>query len=120
MGKHTPTLWFVMEGKSYIFHTWNSMSCAVLRSLGAVLEWHENPQKSNEESWENLKRATACVNAFHSSEGREIATEQITEGLVWEMVDGLKQAEEWLEGWASAEPYISEIRALLAKLEPKG
>lgn len=30
------------------------------------------------------------------------------------MQDGLKAAEEWLSGWASAEPYLSRIQAALA------
>lgn len=32
-----------------------------------------------------------------------------------EMLDALKGAEEWLSGWASAEPYLSLIRAAIAK-----
>lgn len=34
-----------------------------------------------------------------------------------ELLAALKQAEEWLDGWASAEPYISEIRAAIKKAE---
>ena len=34
-----------------------------------------------------------------------------------EAVEALRAAEEWLEGWASAEPYLSTIRAALTKIE---
>ena len=30
------------------------------------------------------------------------------------MLEALKKAEQWLSGWASAEPYIDEIRAAIA------
>src|SRR3990167_5564369 len=30
-----------------------------------------------------------------------------------ELLAALKRAEEWLNGWASAEPYLSEIRAAI-------
>lgn len=33
-----------------------------------------------------------------------------------ELLSACKLAEEWLTGWASAEPYLSTIRALLAKI----
>jgi len=32
-----------------------------------------------------------------------------------EMLEALEQAEEWLSGWASAEPYIDDIQAAIAK-----
>ena len=32
-----------------------------------------------------------------------------------ELLEALKAAEEWLAGWASAEPYISRIRSAIAK-----
>lgn len=32
-----------------------------------------------------------------------------------EMLDALLNAKEWLSGWASAEPYLSEIEAVIAK-----
>lgn len=34
-----------------------------------------------------------------------------------EMYEALKAAEEWLSGWASAEPYLETIRAALLKAE---
>lgn len=34
-----------------------------------------------------------------------------------EMLEALKSAEEWLSGWASAEPYLSVVRAAIAKAE---
>jgi hypothetical protein len=34
------------------------------------------------------------------------------------LVDALRKAEKWLEGWASAEPYLSEIREALAGAKP--
>lgn len=33
------------------------------------------------------------------------------------MLDALKGAEEWLSGWASAEPYLTKIRAAIAEAE---
>ena len=32
-----------------------------------------------------------------------------------DLLEALEKAEEWLEGWASAEPYLSIIRAAIAK-----
>lgn len=32
-----------------------------------------------------------------------------------EMLEALLDAKEWLSGWASAEPYLSEIEAVIAK-----
>lgn len=32
-----------------------------------------------------------------------------------DLLDALKQAERWLEGWESAEPYLSTIRSAIAK-----
>lgn len=34
-----------------------------------------------------------------------------------EMLTALKAAEEWLSGWASAEPYLQNIRDVIAKAE---
>lgn len=34
-----------------------------------------------------------------------------------ELLAALKGAEEWLSGWASAEPYLTTIRAAIAKAE---
>lgn len=34
-----------------------------------------------------------------------------------ELLEALKKAEEWLDGWASAEPYISVIREAIARAE---
>jgi hypothetical protein len=36
-----------------------------------------------------------------------------------ERLAALEGAEEWLEGWASAEPYLSVITAALAKIRRK-
>lgn len=32
-----------------------------------------------------------------------------------DLLDACKQAEQWLESWASAEPYLATIRAAIAK-----
>lgn len=32
-----------------------------------------------------------------------------------DLLEACRKAEEWLEGWASAEPYLSVIRAAIAK-----
>lgn len=34
-----------------------------------------------------------------------------------DMLDALKGAEEWLSGWASAEPFLTTIRTAIAKAE---
>lgn len=36
-----------------------------------------------------------------------------------DMLEALNKAEEWLSGWASAEPYIDIIRAVIAKANGK-
>lgn len=36
-----------------------------------------------------------------------------------ELLEALKHAEKWMEGWASADPYIGYIRAAIAKAEGK-
>lgn len=42
-----------------------------------------------------------------------------TENCHNDMLAALKKAEEWLSGWASAEPYIGEIRAAINKAEAR-
>ena len=32
-----------------------------------------------------------------------------------ELVSALRRSEEWLSGWASAEPYLSDVRAAIKK-----
>ncbi len=67
---------------------------------------------------QDRRHGLACVNAFHSPDGREIPTEAITEGLFWEVVEALKDArammDDRVEDWE-----VREIRNLLAKLEPQ-
>jgi len=41
--------------------------------------------------YDDAKRTVACVNAFHSPDGRKIATEDIGEGLVWKLIDALER-----------------------------
>lgn len=36
-----------------------------------------------------------------------------------DLLEACKQAEAWLSGWASAEPYLSIIRAAIAKAAPE-
>jgi len=36
-----------------------------------------------------------------------------------EMLEALKSAEKWLDGWASADPYVGLIREAIAKAEGK-
>jgi hypothetical protein len=69
-------------------------------------------------------RAFACVNAFHSPDGREIATEKISEGLVWEMVDALQNLADhhnalatYYHAGSGQDKAQRQARALLAKLE---
>jgi hypothetical protein len=75
---------------------------------------------------EREKYRDACTRAFA---GRPLATEQITEGLFWEMRDALHKLEAWSRPfiedtpisaetlWREFPQAIHEARALLAKLE---
>jgi hypothetical protein len=40
-------------------------------------------------------------------------------GFAPDLLAACEAAEEWLEGWASAEPYISTIRAAIEKAKPR-
>lgn len=61
----------------------------------------------------NANRIVACVNAFHSEDGRSIDTENIEVGLVWELMSAIQAA---LTGRPEERRYAA---AVLAKLEPE-
>lgn len=78
--------------------------------------------QDDEYEWDapNRARIVACVNAFHSEQGREIPTEQIEPGLVWALKDTLESLLLGVPLINSMEPKkVAEARALLAKLEPR-
>jgi len=126
MSKHTPTPWQPQlhppPQKPRIHgHHDTTLICEIGNAEDAFLVCDE---------WDaNAARIVACVNAFHSPDGREIATEKISEGLVWEMVGALEAINEWLmeaytdddaDNSAWREDFRKALkltRALLAKLE---
>ncbi len=59
------------------------------------------------------ERLVAAYNAFHSEDGREIATEKIEPGLVWQLIDTL-------EDLMVGDNDMEAAEALLAKLEDTG
>jgi len=81
MIEHTPTPW---EGEP---ENWMSVN-------DATGEWHHSlicqvNGKKRPEANANRERIIACVNAFHSPDGRTIATEDIAPGVVFRLHDTL-------------------------------
>ena len=76
-------------------------------------QWRENwDRKSAQNRYRN-----ACVNAFHSPDGRSIATEDISEGCVFKLADALAEVIETMvvhttRAWQAKE----NARALLQSL----
>lgn len=99
---HTPTPWAI--GK-----------------MPSVYDCHQRGDfvTINSDDW---FRAKACVNAFHAPD-REIATEQITPSLFWELADSLSNltAHVMNVGSFSVKGHhsVDLARALLIKLEPQ-
>ncbi len=102
MADHTPTPWHTSATKHY-----------VRKHDGDWPAWNICEMNVNSNAFMgDAKRVVACVNAFHSNDGRELPTEAITPGLFWEMRDLL----------ALVPPEYfpaDEARALLSKLEPQ-
>lgn len=83
----------------------------------AQTEWRAEPMRGNyfkpDEMWRvNRGDSKPYIGPLDKATAHRIAACN-------EMERALEQAEEWLEGWASAEPYLSEIRAALTKAQPK-
>lgn len=79
MSKHTPTPWadddiYVTGADDFVILEFDS------------LQHPEDPI--------NKARLLACVNAFHSEDGRELPTERIEPGLVWALWDAAKDFHE--------------------------
>ena len=73
----------------------------------------ENMTRVADESWFNILES----HGFTVAEAvRDRATARMIAAAP-DMLAALKGAEEWLSGWASAEPYIDVIRAAIAKAE---
>ena len=71
-------------------------------------------------SWDDIDdiiadRIAACIKAFDSDDGRELATEKITPGLFWEMLTMLKVLNASPPTFAIGQ----DVAALLSKLEPQ-
>ena len=120
MSKHTPTPWEanLREG------VWSILArdrrdtvcffCAYGRGQG-------HPDLIAEAT-ANADRIVACTNAFHSSDGREIATEKIEEGLFWKTyhaaADVLEIANGYIEEYGPTLGEEGEMeRAYIKKLE---
>ena len=100
MSKHRPTPW--------TYETTEDRN-AFAAEIGAdeVSDWRDFRQngecigssymKDEAENEANSARLVACVNAFHSGDGREIPTENIEPGMVWEMRDRIYLAQELLQ-----------------------
>ncbi len=56
-----------------------------------------------------------CAELLTKSLTRDAAERDRLLAVNAELVEALEGAEEWLSGWASAEPYLSSIRAALAR-----
>ncbi len=123
MTKHTPTPWFEEEeiGGAGIFYRHHKAAPGD-SGLGLVISGFDDGYPQDPP---NRARIVACVNAFHSSDGREIKTEKIEEGVFWTMLDELREAEGKLgmfireneDPGADALALQYRLRALLAKLE---
>jgi len=101
MSKHTPTPWNASCFVNRQSELWDACPANKLRDTWDVRTRDTDMAVTGwgcvEQSKETAARIVACVNAFHSPEGREIATENITEGLVWEMMEALQLHHAWAE-----------------------
>ena len=130
MSKHTPTPW--------VLDCLNDNRAEIRGGNGRCVDtvsFEGAPGAEITRLQADFLRTVAVMNAFHSEDGREIPTEAITQGLVWEMRDLIVSAVEVVSGPAAkrqdimsalkGHPYDGPIfdleaaRALLAKLEPQ-
>lgn len=76
------------------------------------LQWDEEEEPP---SWEET---TWCSDKIHEYDVKYIRADSLSMAAP-ELLEACKQAEEWLKGWASAEPQLRIIRAAIAKAEPQ-
>lgn len=109
MSKHTPTPW-LSDLDNWLSVIDGAASNPIDRIICQV------NGKIRPEADQNRARIVACVNAFHSEDGREISTEKIEPGLFWEMRDLISDLMEHEDpGWGEKD--YDRAAALLAKLE---
>ena len=88
-------------------------------------EWRASAMEMDPGAWRLLNRGKidivrrgqdviAAVWCGDDKDGEEAANARLIAAAP-ELLEALQQAEEWLTGWASAEPYLSVIRAAIAK-----
>lgn len=107
MNQHTPEPWFVYEFNNVVYsRDKDGISKSITRAFSSAAD---------------ARRIVACVNAcagistetLEKFGGRAITAEAQRD----ELLVVLKLAEQWLEGWASAESQLTIIRQAIAKCE---
>lgn len=81
---------------------------------GRYREWYishscKSFKSGTSEAFKGFPSEAAAISAWNAR-----ATTPKDEAIA-ELVARMRDAREWLQGWASAEPYISKIDALIAK-----
>jgi hypothetical protein len=69
---------------------------------------------------EGMEDPEAEVAAIHKDSDYLMASERLRAKAIEqrdELLAALEKAEEWLTGWASAEPYLTSIRTVIAKVK---
>lgn len=102
--RHTPTLWFV--DTTYQWPTKIRSQAHPSKWICDVGSGTEPPEP--ERALANAPRIIACVNAFHSSDGRTITTEQITPELFWKFHDEMRTLTRWAECFTTDTPISAE------------
>jgi hypothetical protein len=100
MSKHTPGPWWT-DAK----YDGRELGCSIIAARTDSGPLPGNPTRGQ------IAFATAILN----TQARECEANAKLIAAAPELLDALKLAEQWLEGWASAEPELAIVRVAIAK-----
>jgi hypothetical protein len=76
--------------------------------------WKVDGPPDNQIVWSSPEnRVCFLAHSNGADEARDVANARLIAAAP-DLYEALEEAEEWLSGWASAEPYLAQIRAALA------